>query len=196
MTAVAVLDPPPWVPPRRALALWPLGLLAALLLAVGAWLWVALHPAVEQGSLSQPRGLEAATDGFEQTRYVAPPEGGELLVSLRNAGRLPLTVSAVPQEEGVAFLRVLGLRTVVDGATAGRGPWREAVRVGPGDEATLLLRAGVLPPYCAPYAPGSSATAVELPVRVRSLGVPSVQRLPLPLPVTVTGASPACRGEG
>ena len=58
--------------------------------------------------------------------------------------------------------------------------------------AAAVLDPPPVPPSCVPFATGSSATAPVLPLRVRSLGLPSTQDLPLPLPVTVTAASPAC----
>lgn len=186
MTLLA--EPPPWVRPAPApqpvpvRAVSAVSVLAAL---TGCWLWAGLHPDVEPGQGLDLDGVRVTTDEFDRVAFTAPPTGGRLVVGVRNDGLLPVTLTTVRTDLSQDALVVEGYR---DGAGV-----QEAVTLTAGEEAQVVLRVGVLPPYCSAVTPGTVYTALEVPLRVRSLGLASTQPLPLPLPVQVTAASPACR---
>lgn len=181
MTA-PVLQPPPWAVPGAPLpAPRPRVLVAAaaaVLLAAG-WLWTGLHPTVTPGAVVEARGLAQVTDTYGQTTWQGPATGGALVLPVRNDGPLPVTLS-LPDTPLMGFVR---LTSVGPGAS---------VALRPGRTADVVVQVGVVPPYCGALSPGTRYTALEVDVRVRTLGLPSTQRLRLPLPVQVTSASPVC----
>lgn len=164
---------------RRGLAL---GLVLAA--AAAAWVWTGLHPSVSSQGLLGVRGLPGAVD--TAPAWVVGPTGTRLLLELRNTGDLPFTARATT--DGRSPVPVEGAVRLLGEGRADLGSPARSVTVDPGGRAHLLLRASLLRPYCP-----ASGTATDVVLTVRTLGLPTTQRLSLPRPVQVAAPPRACR---
>lgn len=124
--------------------------------------------------------------GFEQTHYLVPPQGSRFAFSVRNEGCLGVEVSdPVPDDANVLY-DVVGFQPPAEpsqGFQTG-GPLTDAVTIGPGEEATVVLAFAV--PRCISIVTGGGVGAESLPLQVRSLGLTTDQ----------DAAAAACLGEG
>ena len=173
--------------PRRWLRRSLVVLTVVGLLAVLACLRLARSPELVTGSFRQPFELVVVGDGFEQTRYLVPPQGSRFAFSVRNEGRLAVEVSdPVPDDANVLY-DVVGFQPPAEpsqGFQTG-GPLTDAVTIGPGEEATVVLAFAV--PRCISIVAGGGVGVESLPLQVRSLGLTTDQDVALPLPVWVRG---------
>jgi hypothetical protein len=167
--------------------------------ALAGWLTVGLRPDVVPGSaVAAVSGVRAEPADGAVARYVVDGATGTVRVTVRNAGRVPVTVLGLADGEvsdtGVwagARLAVVTPGTSVSTARVGDA----AVSLGRDEEAAVELTAR-LPP-CAAYDPGASLTAGLIRLDVRSLGLTTQQDVAI-TPVTLrirTGhrPEPGCR---
>lgn len=172
--------------PTRSLALGPTARRAlvvgtALAVGAGAWLWTGLHPQVSSQGLLEVGGLPR-----DARPWARGPTGGRMVLELRNDGDLPFTARG-----GDSPVPVAGLVPVGPDGEAEVGTVARSLRVAPGSRALLLLEAGLLPTYC--QGPQEQGQSRQVVVRLRTLGLPTTQRLVLPRPVQVAAPEPACR---
>ena len=168
---------------RRSLAV----LTVVGLLAVLACVRLARSPELVTGSFRQPFELVVVGDGFEQTRYLVPPQGSRFAFSVRNEGRLAVEVSDPAPDDQYALYDVAGFQPPAEPSLGFQtsGPLRDAITIGPGEEATVVLAFAV--PRCISIAAGGGVGVESLPLQVRSLGLTTDQDVALPLPVWVRG---------
>jgi len=195
MTVTDAEDAPAEAPRRgrRVNRGW-VGLLSVAAL-VAAWIAVGTNPALAPGSFfgPPPSGARIANDGVADTRLVMQAEPGRtyaVVLSLRNAGRVPFTVLGDAEENPL----VHGISLYGDPYADGYGDrtWTSAderLALGPGEEAGIVVEVGA--PECVPYAEGGYAEFETLQLRVRQLGLTTTQEVPLDLPLTLTGTTPA-----
>ncbi len=160
--------------------------LAAVALLVG--LWLAHHPGLETGSYSQTgAGINQISDGYVSTRYLVHAQPGaraELLVSVRNAGRLPVTLTGLAEEQTAVRLQARFATLDYSRPIQLGQPTHRQVTIEPGQEAAVFI--GVDAGECG-QGPGDLMSFETLPLRVEVLGLTTTQQVPLNLPLTLAG---------
>jgi hypothetical protein len=206
MTAMTLLlDEPSTVPPDvgRARLVAPFAVLVLLAL-VGGWLAVGKQPSLGQAGWSAPLDARQVGDGIRSTRYVLPVDEGEQVVlgSIRNDGRLPVTVLGVDAEHSVPWItatfrdrgevqREVGYSST---AAAEDAVTASSVTLRPGASADVLVR--FAPPGDLVVGDWSYSEHHDLLLSVRHLGVDSTQRVPLlQEPITLVGGDTVARLE-
>ncbi len=171
-----------------------LATLAVLAIAVTAWIWVGTHPRVVAGSFSGGGDdFRIADDGIADTRYVLKGDRGAFLTSIRNEGRVPVTVLGLDTARAGLFMTLGGFQP--DPFRPGKGigdltlPTQRRVTLGEGEEAGIVLRFKVDP--CVFMQAGSYFDTHEVHLRVRQAGITTTQSIPLEPPLTVRGTSTA-----
>jgi hypothetical protein len=148
---------------------------------VAAWLWLA-EPRVEAGSFTAASGgLRLVGGGGQPTRYeIDGTSTGTVWVSVRNAGRVPLTLTGLAGGHTLFPSARWGLAPPSGDAAAtplGTAP----VRVPPDREAYVAL--AVQAPRCGTFEAGSALTAEHVRLGVRALG--REQQVTAPLRLTM-----------
>ena len=197
--STAAQDGPRWrwrrlLAPASALAL--LGL-------VPAWVVVARHVPLQGGAWAGPLDARTLDDGLRTTRHVLPVDAGEqvVLTSVRNGGRLPITLRGVDQERSPSWVTAsfrehapsddIGYLTA---AQAEAAVTASSVVLPPGAHADVLVR--FHPAGVASVADGAAVELDELALSVRHLGVGSTVVVPLlQEPVTLVGSDTLARLE-
>lgn len=154
----------------------------------GAWLWLA-SPRVEPGShTAASGGLRLVGGGGEPTRYEIDGTGtGTVWVSVRNAGRLPVTLTGLAG--GQALFRSARWGLAPPSGDAGATPLGTApVRIPPDREAYVAL--AVQAPRCGTVGPGSALTTESVRLRVSALGRDHQVTTPLRLTMHFQEAHP------
>lgn len=188
-------------PGRWRRLLFPVVVLALLGLVL-AWIAVGKQAPLESGGWGAPLDARQLDDGISTTRYVLSVDEGEqvVLTSVRNGGRLPITVRGVDEERVLPFVsasfrdrgqtqRELGYPSA---AAAKEAVTASSVTLEPGASADVLVRFD--PPDDLSMADGSFTELYDLLLSVRHLGVGSTQRVPLlQEPLTLVGGDTVAR---
>ena len=189
-------------PPRRWRRLrFPIAVLALLGPAL-AGIVVGTQAPLEGAGWSGPLDARPLDDGVRSTRYVLSVDAGEqvVLTSVRNGGRLPITVLGLDEERGLPFVsasfRDRGLTPTEFGypsaAAAKAAVSASSVTLEPGASADVLVRFD--PPDDLSMADGSFTELYDLLLSVRHLGLVSTQRVPLlQEPLTLVGRDTVAR---
>ena len=190
----------PWRWRRLGFPVVVLGLLGLVL----GWIVLGKQAPLEGAGWGSPLDARPISDGLRSTRYVLSVDAGEqaVLTSVRNRGRLPMTVLGVDEEGGLPFVsatfRDRGLTPeefgYLDAAAAKAAVTASSVTLEPGASADVLVRFD--PPADVTMADGTAAELQDLLLSVRHLGVGSTQRVPLlQEPVTLVGGDTVARLE-
>lgn len=175
---------------------WAAVAVVAVVVSAGlvAWLYLAA-PRIEPGSRSgMSGGVRRVGSPTAPTRYeIDAPDTGTVWLSVRNAGRVPVTVRGL-LDGGSSPLSDVRWGAVprngdVSSVTMGTRP----VRLPPDREAYVEL--GVKAPPCVAFEPGAALNVESVRLRVRSLGRDEVVTAPLRLTMhfrTARPASPSC----
>lgn len=165
------------------------------LVAIGAWLWVGLTPTVTEGPFGAPGPgvvVVPRADGRDGT-WAMTGTSATIVQSLTNDSRVPITVEAggevadlslavsfQPQWGGAQGIGTLGTPTVA------------SVTVEPGYAVGVVIT--VTAPPCDQRSTDGSEVLDSIELRVRSLGLPSTQRLVFDDQATLTVLGrPGCR---
>ena len=180
---------------RRVLVLTAVLLVATL---VSGWVWAGHQVRLGPGSWARVvgPGLGGADDGFGQTRWTVRgpgPISARLDLTVRNDGRLPLTILgddtgfgvANPYVQDVTFAPLDQRAPLSDESL--RRPGSQGIHLEPGQEAQLRLE--VHADRCTTPYGGASTTIPTVRLRVRQLGITTSNAVPLRYPVTLIGPS-------
>jgi hypothetical protein len=164
---------------------------------VGGW-WYLSGPRIEPGSRLQATGdLRLVGGGTTPMHYeIDGTRTGTVWVSVRNAGRVPVTLTGLGDRATGEYSLFSAARWGIapaSGDPAATAMGTRPVRLPPDGEGYVSL--DVAAPACAAFVEGSAMTVESLPLRVTSLGRESLVAAPLRLTMSFSEAhreSPGC----
>jgi hypothetical protein len=170
---------------------WAAGVVVAVVASAGVagWLYLA-KPRLEPGSRSGASGaVRIVGSPTGPTHYeIDAPDPGGVWVSVRNAGRVPVTLHGLVDPGDSLFSQVRWGVVPQSGDTSPVAMGTRPVRLPPDGEAAVEI--GLRAPPCQSFEAGTALIVESVRLRVRSLGRDEVVTAPLRLTMHFRAAHP------